>query len=140
MGDDTRLTADALDHVVRALRKSKEGSDKRKNARININNQATMTAGKPAKVCNVWVRDISQDGIGILHTDPLPVTSYFGICIHVNGQKDMTIVYEVKYFRPISDSLYSIGGQLKVVSRPKGTSSKTDPTETQTARPAAARA
>jgi hypothetical protein len=140
MGDDTRLSSDALDHIVRALRKSKDGSDKRKNPRVAINNQANMTSGKPAQVCGVWVRDISQDGIGILHTKPLAVTSYFGICVPVGGQKDMTVVYEVKYYRPISDGLYSIGGQLKVVSRPKTSSSKSEPSESQSTRSVAGRA
>ena len=70
------------------------------------------------KAFDVWVRDLSSRGIGILHNRPLRAGSRFDAIFHRSDAPHMVLTYEVAQSNSVNDGLYTIGAHLVIVETP----------------------
>jgi hypothetical protein len=70
------LTAEMYEDIVRSLRSDVlKGTERRRHPRVGMRVRITIiildAAGQPGKAESVWVRDLSDGGIGLVATRPM---------------------------------------------------------------------
>jgi hypothetical protein len=130
------LTAEQFRQIVESLRSdslSKRSYEKRTAPRVGVRTKlgiipldaapaaspaprtgpAFVTAApEGAGTLHVWVRDISADGIGVLHSAPMESGARFVAHFHRPGRPPMAVAYTVTHCRTISKTLFTIGAKL----------------------------
>jgi hypothetical protein len=128
------LTAEQFHQIVESLRSdtlSKRSYEKRSAPRVGVRTKLAviplgpapavppgaapaLVTGAPAgsATTHVWVRDISADGIGLLHSSPMDVGARFVAHFHRAGRPPMAVAYTVTHCKTISKTLFTIGAKL----------------------------
>lgn len=115
-----QLTADLYREILRSLRsdtRSNRNLEKRSAPRVGLRSKLTIvsgTGGGPVVAC---VRDLSANGIGLIHNEALPVGSQFTAMFAGRANDTLTVVYTVANCKEISKSLYSIGASVSRIDR-----------------------
>jgi hypothetical protein len=129
------FTAEQFNQIVESLRSDSLGKrsyEKRTAPRVGVRTKLEIVplpglppgvpvpprlppAAASGPVENVWVRDISADGIGILHASPMDAGARF-VAHFLRGQRaPLSVVYAVTHCKTISKTLFTIGAKLERV-------------------------
>jgi hypothetical protein len=112
------LSRELFNLIIAQLKGSGGGNnDKRKTPRVGLRNRVFLTPMKgPDKKASqsygVIVRDLSPDGIGILHHRKIPADTLFAIRLPAPEAGDMLAIYRVEHCETLEEDLYRIGGSL----------------------------
>ncbi|MGA2232152.1 MAG: hypothetical protein ABSH22_14745, partial [Tepidisphaeraceae bacterium] len=101
------------------------GSGKRNNARAGVRKYVTIKPltprnAPPVPSVQVLVRDLSAEGIGLIHHETLPTNSLFAIRLPIYGTRLITAIYIVKHCDELEKDLYRIGAALLKIDDPEG--------------------
>ena len=115
-----RLTAEAFQQVIQTLRSDAARQDGakelRKQPRVGVRGRATILIhGKAgSRPVQVNVRDLSSNGIGLLHGEPLMAAGdqFLLVLPTENETARLSILYVVKRLAKLSPNLYMIGAGL----------------------------
>ena len=112
------LSAELFKSIVNSLKSDKAGRihELRSGPRVGVRGKLEVVLlapdGRPVGAAVVWVRDVSVDGIGILHTKALKVGSRFVARFPRHDEGSLTLVYAVTHAKDVTKGLYTIGAQL----------------------------
>ena len=118
-GTSTTLTAEVFRDVISALR-SDEGParilDKRSSPRVGLRTKLAIVTGPtgpfdPPPV-DVWLRDLSAGGMGIVHSRELERGTPFVAHLPRRQGPPLRVLYEVAHCKRLSKDLFSIGAKL----------------------------
>jgi hypothetical protein len=112
------LTAEAFDQIVNSLKSDcgRRFNEKRHKPRVGVRGRVQVVPIRPDGTIEagfeVWVRDVSISGIGILHSKPMPRGAQFEA--HFSRQDDVPLVltYVVAHYKSVVKGLYTIGAHL----------------------------
>ena len=120
-GEQTmQLTADLYREILHSLRSDSRSSrhlEKRSSPRVGLRSRLTIIPEPGAPPVLTCVRDISANGVGIIHPEPMAIGSQFTALFEGRGSDTLTVVYTVANCKEISKSLYSIGASVLRVDR-----------------------
>jgi hypothetical protein len=84
----------------------------RKAARVQLRTHVTLLPwNNPANALSVRIRDLSTDGLGVLHTERLALDDQF-IISFPTGEQTVMALYTIVYWEPLAEKLYAIGAQF----------------------------
>jgi hypothetical protein len=113
-----KLTAEQFEQILASLKSDSSRprqQDKRSSPRVGIRMQVTIVPclpNQPATPHVVWVRDVSAQGIGLIHNEPLPIASYFLAIFQRKGGDKLTVLYKVASCSRLSTQQTLIGAQI----------------------------
>lgn len=112
------LTAEMFNQIMKGFKSDhgRRANEQRTNPRVGIHGRADfrllpLTPGGVRPI-NVWVRDLSHDGIGIMHSVALPAGTRFVISFSQKGEKPLNIIYAVAHTAQVSKGLFAIGARV----------------------------
>jgi hypothetical protein len=111
------LTAETYRDILRSLRsdpRSEKTMEKRTAPRVGLRSKLTITP-EGGNNAVTWCRDLSINGIGLVHSEGLKIGQQFIAILPNYGQESLTVVYTVVNCRQLSKQLYSIGARLERV-------------------------
>ena len=122
-----QLTADLYREILRSLRsdtRSNRNLEKRSAPRVGLRSKITIVPEgcSPIVTC---VRDLSANGIGLVHPEIMPIGSQFTAMFAGRGNDTLAVVYTVANCKELSKSLYSIGATVARIDRGISTSPAT---------------
>jgi|GEM_PF-2297066 len=122
-----QLSGELFRQILSQLKGLASDDEQRIGPRVGMHHRVLLTplgseSGKSRPVV-VSVRDMSVDGIGILHHVRLPAKSLFAIRLPVYGTRDITAVYSIKHCDVLEKDLFRIGGVLLKIDDPEGIAS-----------------
>ena len=120
---DVTLPDPMLERILGALKASEAengGAERRVTPRIPMHNCMAIIPfreGVESERINVWIRDISAGGVGLVHGQKMHVGDRFLLEIKPVGQLQHSIhlVCSVVYCEQLSPHLFTIGGRFKRV-------------------------
>ena len=118
-GVSTTLTAEVFKDVISALRSDESSTrllDKRTSPRVGLRTKLAIVTGptgpfEPPPV-EVWLRDLSAGGMGLVHTRELEPGVTFVAHLPRRQGPPLRVLYEVAHCKRLSKDLYSIGAKL----------------------------
>jgi hypothetical protein len=120
------LTAERYQEIVRALKSDggRHFDEKRGRPRVGVRGRVQIAPlradGRHFEAFEVWVRDLSARGIGILHSRPLHPGTRFDAIFHRPDASPMVLGYVVAQVNRVNDELYTIGAHLVAVESDSG--------------------
>lgn len=115
-----QLTSDLYREILRSLRSDSRSSrnlEKRSAPRVGLRSRVTIIPGSGGVPVLSSVRDLSANGIGLVHTEAMAVGAQFTAMFAGRANDALTVVYSVANCKEISKSLYSIGARVVRVDR-----------------------
>jgi hypothetical protein len=113
------LSAEQFKSIIQGLKSDRPGHgsfEKRANPRVGLRAKITVyQGGDTTKPREVWVRDLSSSGIGIVHTEPIQAGTDFLVCFPLRATDHLWVFYRVMHCRSISPKLYFTGAKLKYI-------------------------
>lgn len=115
------LTAERYDQIVRSLKSDggRHYDEKRGRPRVGVRGRVQIAQvrvdGRRLAPFDVWVRDLSARGIGIMHSRPLHPGTRFDAIFHRQDAPAMVLTYVVAQANTVDDGLYTIGAHLVAV-------------------------
>ena len=110
------LSAEQFKQIVACLRSDapdKGASEKRGAPRVGLRTKVTIYMdGDETRGTDVWIRDLSANGIGFVHGHALEANREFLIRFPMRGNHSLAVVYSVMHCKDLSKSLYFIGARL----------------------------
>ena len=116
----TTLTAEMFNQIVSSL-KSDAGrryNEQRTKPRVGVRGRVEIIIATPdgkEVPLEVWVRDLSAIGIGILHSAPFKLGSSFVARFLRHGKPPLDVTYLVAYSKPVTRTLFATGGRVQLV-------------------------
>jgi hypothetical protein len=114
------LSADQFKQIVASLKSDapdKGSFEKRAAPRVGLRTKITILMdGDPSRGTDVWIRDLSANGIGFVHAHPLESGREFLIKFPMRGNHALSVVYSVMHCKDLSKSLFFIGARLDRIS------------------------
>ena len=118
-GVATTLTAEVFKDVISALRSDDNSTrvlDKRSSPRVGLRTKLAIVTGPTgafeAAPIEVWLRDLSAGGIGIVHNQDLERGTPFVAHLPRRQGAALRVLYEVAHCKRLAKDLYSIGAKL----------------------------
>ncbi|HZN64438.1 MAG TPA: PilZ domain-containing protein [Tepidisphaeraceae bacterium] len=118
-GISTTLTAEVFKDVISALRSDESSTrllDKRSSPRVGLRTKLAIVTGPTgpfeAAPVDVWLRDLSSGGIGIVHNQELEPGAAFVAHLPRRQGPPLRVLYEVAHCKRLAKDLYSIGAKL----------------------------
>lgn len=118
-GVATTLTAEVFKDVIGALRSDDNSNrvlDKRSSPRVGLRTKLAIVTGQTgpfeAAPVEVWLRDLSAGGIGIVHNQEMERGTPFVAHLPRRQGTDLRVLYEVAHCKRLAKDLYSIGAKL----------------------------
>lgn len=115
-----QLTADLYREILRSLRSDNRSSrnlEKRTAPRVGLRSKLTIIPSNGSAPASTCVRDISANGIGLVHPESLPIGSQFTAMFAGRANDALAVVYIVANCKEISKTLYSIGATVVRIDR-----------------------
>jgi hypothetical protein len=124
-GEVMQLTGELFSQIIKQLKSGNAGSGKRGNVRAGVRKHVTIKPltprnAPPLPSVQVLVRDLSAEGIGLIHRETLPTNSLFAIRLPIYGTRMITAIYIVKHCDELEKGLYRIGAALLKIDDPEG--------------------
>ena len=118
-GVATTLTAEVFKDVIGALRSDDNSTrvlDKRGSPRVGLRTKLAIVAGNAGpfetQTTEVWLRDLSSGGIGIVHNQEMERGAPFVAHLPRRQGPALRVLYEVAHCKRLAKDLYSIGAKL----------------------------
>ena len=118
-GMATTLTAEVFKDVISALRSDDNSSrvlDKRSSPRVGLRTKLAIVTGQTgpfeAAPVEVWLRDLSAGGMGIVHGREMERGTPFVAHLPRRQGAPLRVLYEVAHCKRLAKDLYSIGAKL----------------------------
>jgi hypothetical protein len=115
-----KLTAQLYKQILASLRSDSSSSrttEKRGQGRVGLRCSVDIIPSVPnAKRINVWVRDISLRGIGIVSPVNLPEGTLFIAQLPSERESPLVVTYRVVHCHRINSDLYSVGCILETAA------------------------
>ena len=118
-GVSTTLTAEVFKDVISALRSDESSTrllDKRGSPRVGLRTKLQIVTGPAGPFENapveVWLRDLSAGGMGIVSSQELEPCSTFVAHLPRRQGPPLRVLYEVAHCKRLSKDLFSIGAKL----------------------------
>jgi hypothetical protein len=118
-GAATTLTAEVFKDVVSALRSDDNSTrvlDKRSSPRVGLRTKLAIVTGNTsafeAPPVEVWLRDLSAGGIGIVYSREMERGTPFVAHLPRRQGPALRVLYEVAHCKRLAKDLYSIGAKL----------------------------
>jgi hypothetical protein len=110
------LSADQFKQIVASLKSDAPDRgtyEKRAAPRVGLRTKVTIYMdGDPTRPTDVWVRDLSANGIGFVHGRPIEQNREFLIKFPMCGNHWLSVVYSVMHCKDLSKNLYFVGARL----------------------------
>lgn len=112
------LTVELFEQIATAL-KADRGSarDQRGGPRVGLRTRAKISpmllGDKGAQPVDVWVRDLSMNGIGLTASHALPQGSTFSITLPTKAGEKIVLTYKVAHCTQASSTVFVIGASLE---------------------------
>lgn len=118
------LTAELFDQISTALKADRGGNrDQRGAPRVGLRAKTRivpmLVGDTGAAPIDVWVRDLSMAGIGLIAGHPLPQGSTFSIALPTRSGEKIKLVYKVAHCNQASATVFAIGASLESKPEPK---------------------
>jgi hypothetical protein len=85
----------------------------RRSQRYQLRTHVTLLPwNNPADAVSVRIRDLSTDGLGVLHSQRMSLDDQFVICFPL-GEENVLALYTIVYWEPLAENLYAIGAQFQ---------------------------
>jgi hypothetical protein len=107
------LSAELYRQIVDALR-SDQGGDKEKRSapRVGLRAQVLVLLDGKKRV-NLWCRNISASGIGLMHNSPLKTGAEFIVCLPASGLAEPVFIScVVVHCERLATDTFSIGARI----------------------------
>jgi hypothetical protein len=118
-GVSNTLTAEVFKDVVSALRSDDNSTrvlDKRTSPRVGLRTKLAIITGPTgafeAAPIEVWLRDLSAGGIGIVYAKEMERGTSFVAHLPRRQGNALRVLYEVAHCKRLAKDLYSIGAKL----------------------------
>jgi hypothetical protein len=113
-----KLSGEQFQAIISQLVSDEQGrlQDKRHEPRVGIRAQGVVSpwtldeAG--TRLTPITIRDLSRGGICILSASPMPRATRFILRLLRTQQTTLLAHYEVRYSKPLTRSLFSVGAKL----------------------------
>src|ERR1019366_5406243 len=87
----------------------------RRTQRFQLRTHVTLLPwNDPANAVSVRIRDLSTDGLGVLHSQRMSLDDQFVICFP-RGEATVLGLYTIVYWEPLAENLYAIGAQFEQI-------------------------
>jgi hypothetical protein len=84
----------------------------RQTPRFQLRTHVTLLPwNDPSNALSVRIRDLSTDGLGVLHTQRMPLDDQFVICFP-KAEQTILALYTIVYWEPLAENLYAIGAHF----------------------------
>jgi hypothetical protein len=114
--DPMSFPAEIFDQITESITivgNEKQAQGERKSARVQLRTHVTLLPwNNPANALSVRIRDLSTDGLGVLHTERLSLDDQVVICFP-SGEQTIMALYTIVYWEPLAEKLYAIGAQFE---------------------------
>jgi hypothetical protein len=121
-----KLSAEQFETILASLRSFSETDrsvEKRRSPRVGLRATATMIhctgSGANARQHEVNLRDLSAEGIGLTHTEPLRTGTYVLISFTRAVGEVLRVLYRVAHCERLGERSYAIGARLDRVLTPE---------------------
>ena len=118
-GVATTLTAEVFSDVTSALRSDDNSArvlDKRGSPRVGLRTKVAIVTGSAGPIdaapIEVWLRDLSAGGMGIVHNHEMERGAPFVAHFPRRLGPALRVLYEVAHCKRLAKDLYSIGAKL----------------------------
>ena len=118
-GVSTTLTAEVFKDVISALRSDESSTrllDKRSSPRVGLRTKLAIVTGPTgpfeAPPVEVWIRDLSAGGMGIVYNRELERGTPFVAHLPRRQGPPLRVLYEVAHCKRLAKDLFSIGAKL----------------------------
>ena len=118
-GVSTTLTAEVFKDVVSALRSDESSTrllDKRSSPRVGLRTKLAIVTGPTgpfeAPPVEVWLRDLSAGGMGIVYNREMERGTPFVAHLPRRQGPPLRVLYEVAHCKRLAKDLFSIGAKL----------------------------
>jgi len=113
-----KLTAEQFEQIVATLRSDPQiagGTEKRRSPRVGVRMTATLVlcSGPTPQRHDARLRDLSQEGVGVLHQQQVPKASRFFLLLDRSTGGTLKVLYQVARCDRCGDRQYLIGGRLE---------------------------
>jgi hypothetical protein len=115
------LSAECYQQIVRALKSDggRHFNENRARPRVGVRGRVQIAPLRPdghrSEIFDVWVRDLSARGMGILHTRPLHPGVRFDAIFHRADAGPLVLTYVVVQVKSVDDGMYTLGAQLTAI-------------------------
>jgi hypothetical protein len=113
------LPAEQFKEIIRSLRSDGQGRrslEKRTGPRVGLRARLLIRVHRGGTLSKnallVWLRDLSVEGIGLVHAQPLEDGDEFIAEFPLRNQQNLNVLYRVVHCKMLSKSLYCIGARL----------------------------
>ena len=110
------LSADQFKQIVASLKSDapdKGSFEKRSAPRVGLRTKLTVYLDRDeTRGLDVWIRDLSANGIGFVNGTPLEAGREFLIKFPLRGKHSLSVVYSVMHCKDLSKTLYFIGARM----------------------------
>jgi hypothetical protein len=129
------IYAGQVAEMLRAIRCDRKVSDRRRAPRIGLRAKVDMvTSPQQPATAQVWVRNISLSGVGLLHSQKLSVGDTIVLRFPTADRKLLSVPCEVIHCQSIPNQFYRIGA--KFLGEPFGANGHAKPEPVAAAPPA----
>jgi hypothetical protein len=124
-----KLTAQLYKQILASLKSDspERNSEKRTQGRVGLRCTLEIIPLKGGKPITVWVRDISEQGIGLVSPAVVGEGTIFIARLPREKGEPLIVSYKVCYCRHLSSELYSLGCRLEAIEKKDDKSSADKP-------------
>jgi hypothetical protein len=120
------LTAQLFQQILTSLRSDtgRRFNEQRLGPRVGVRGKIKLLRGAAdlehrQLPFEVWVRDVSISGIGLLSSEPMTTGTQFRAQFPKVDDEPLTLVYVVVHCKSVSKGLYVIGARLADIPQPQ---------------------
>lgn len=106
------LLAGDVAEILTALRADRPLSDHRRAPRVGLRARVSIVVRGASKPEEVWMRNISAGGVGLLHSRRLVIGDAFLLRLPTRGQQYVSIQCEAVHCHPMATSLFRLGARF----------------------------
>jgi hypothetical protein len=107
------IYAGQVSEMLRAIRCDRKVSDRRRAPRVGLRAKVDMvTSPERPETAQVWIRNISLSGVGLLHCRKLAVGDTIVLRFPTADRKLLSIACEVIHCQPIPNQFFRIGARF----------------------------
>lgn len=113
------LPAEQFREIIRSLRSDGQGRrslEKRTGPRVGLRARLSIRLHRGGVLNKnstlVWLRDLSVEGIGLVHTQPLEDGDEFIAEFPLRNQQNLNVLYRAVHCKMLSKNLFCVGARL----------------------------
>jgi hypothetical protein len=114
------LSAEQYKEIIKSLKShgwERHNSEQRIRPRVGLRSQLAIrprSSGVASpRALQVWLRNLSRSGIGIVHSQGLDEGTEFVAEFPGYNHRNLSVLYSVAHCKPLSKALFGIGAKFK---------------------------